>query len=49
MNKQEKKMKLSLGFSMDVPSYCIHDNVIWGATAMILSELREITGEIFAK
>jgi 8-oxo-dGTP pyrophosphatase MutT (NUDIX family) len=38
---QIKKMKLSLGFSLKVPAYFIDGNYIWGATAMILSELKE--------
>lgn len=46
-NRQMKKMKLSLGFSLKVPSYYINDNIIWGATAMILSELKEIVSEIY--
>jgi 8-oxo-dGTP pyrophosphatase MutT (NUDIX family) len=45
-NRQMKKMKLSVGFSLRVPSYFINGNIIWGATAMILSELREILIEI---
>jgi 8-oxo-dGTP pyrophosphatase MutT (NUDIX family) len=45
-NKQMKKMKLSQGFSLKVPSYFINGDIIWGATAMILSELKEIIGEI---
>ena len=45
-NRQMKKAKLSLGFSLKVPSYFINGHVIWGATAMILSELREIVAEI---
>jgi 8-oxo-dGTP pyrophosphatase MutT (NUDIX family) len=45
-NKQMKKMKLSLGFSIKVPSFCINDHIIWGATAMILNELKEIISEI---
>lgn len=45
-NRQMKKMKLSLGFSLKVPSYFINNNIIWGATAMILSEFREIVAEI---
>ena len=45
-NQQLKNMKLNLGFSMKVPSYCINDNIIWGATAMILSELQELALEI---
>jgi len=46
-NRQMKKMKFSLGFSLKVPSYYINDNIIWGATAMILSELKEIVSEIY--
>jgi len=46
-NRQMKRMKLSLGFSLMVPSYCIHGHIIWGATAMILSELKEIVGEFY--
>lgn len=45
-NIKMKKMKLSLGFSLKVPSYYIDGNIIWGATAMILSELREIISEM---
>jgi 8-oxo-dGTP pyrophosphatase MutT (NUDIX family) len=45
-NRQMKKMKLSKGFSLRVPSYFINGNIIWGATAMILSELKEIVLEI---
>jgi hypothetical protein len=29
-----------------VPAYYIDSNIIWGATAMILSELKEIVAEI---
>jgi len=48
-NRQVKKMKLNLGFSLKVPSYYINGNIIWGATAMILSELREIISEIYTR
>jgi hypothetical protein len=48
-NRQMKKMKLSKGFSLRVPSYFINGNIIWGATAMILSELKEIVLEIQAE
>ncbi len=34
--------KIHQGFVIKAPSYFINDNIIWGATAMILSELREI-------
>jgi 8-oxo-dGTP pyrophosphatase MutT (NUDIX family) len=45
-NRQIKKMKISLGFSLKVPSFYINGDIIWGATAMILSELREIIAEL---
>jgi 8-oxo-dGTP pyrophosphatase MutT (NUDIX family) len=43
---QMKKIKLRLGFSLKVPAYFIDGNIIWGATAMILSELKELALEI---
>jgi 8-oxo-dGTP pyrophosphatase MutT (NUDIX family) len=46
-NKMMKEIKLSHGYSLNVPTYYINDNVIWGATAMILSELREIVSEMY--
>jgi 8-oxo-dGTP pyrophosphatase MutT (NUDIX family) len=45
-NRQMKKIKLSIGLSIKAPSYCINGNIIWGATAMILSEFREIVSEL---
>jgi 8-oxo-dGTP pyrophosphatase MutT (NUDIX family) len=45
-NIQKKKMKLRYGFSIRVPSFFIDGNIIWGATAMMLSEFREIVKEI---
>ncbi|MCX6182016.1 MAG: CoA pyrophosphatase [Bacteroidetes bacterium] len=39
---KEKPMQLSAGFSFTVPYFDIKDEVVWGATAMILFELREI-------
>ena len=47
-NLQRKKMKLGAGFSLKVPSYFIDGNIIWGATAMILSEFCTILEEIEA-
>lgn len=41
-NIQMKKTKLSFGISLKVCSFYINENVIWGATAMILNEFREI-------
>lgn len=46
-NMQMKKMNLRLGFSLKVPCYYINGNIIWGATAMILSELKDIVSESY--
>jgi 8-oxo-dGTP pyrophosphatase MutT (NUDIX family) len=47
-NKKMKKMKLSLGITLRVPSYCVNGHIIWGATAMILSEFSDISLEVTA-
>lgn len=39
---QQKKIRLKVGLSLKVPCFVIDGNVIWGATAMILSEFREM-------
>jgi 8-oxo-dGTP pyrophosphatase MutT (NUDIX family) len=44
-NRKMKKMKIRYGFSLKVPCYEISGHVIWGATAMILSEFREVVLE----
>lgn len=36
------KMKVSKNFSLQVPYFDIHGHIVWGATAMILSELKEL-------
>jgi 8-oxo-dGTP pyrophosphatase MutT (NUDIX family) len=41
-NIQKKRMKLRNGITMMVPSYFIEGQIIWGATAMMLSEFREL-------
>jgi len=38
-NISKKKMKLSFGITLDCPFYNLNGYVVWGATAMILSEL----------
>ena len=30
------------GFKMDVPAFMINGHVVWGATAMMMSELLEV-------
>jgi len=42
---QRKKMKLALGISIKFPAYVLDGNVVWGATAMMLSELREMIND----
>ena len=39
---RQKKINFKVGFSLNTPCYSIDGNYIWGATAMILSEFREI-------
>jgi len=38
-NISKKKMKLSIGKTLDCPFFNLNGYVVWGATAMILSEL----------
>lgn len=40
--KREKKMNLSYDYNANVPYFDVNGKVVWGATAMILSEFREI-------
>jgi len=41
-NIHQNKIKLPLGISIKTPCYIIGDVTIWGATAMILSEFKEV-------
>tara|TARA_B100000427_G_scaffold241333_1_gene204249 strand:- start:175 stop:795 length:621 start_codon:yes stop_codon:yes gene_type:complete len=43
----KKKMKLSSGILIDCPYYYLNGFIVWGATAMILSELCAILKEKF--
>ena len=43
----KKKMKLSSGILVDCPYYFLNGYIVWGATAMILSELCAILKEKF--
>jgi len=40
-NIRHKPIKLALGFTVDTPYFDLLGQVVWGATAMILSEFRE--------
>lgn len=44
-NKQDKKVRLNTGLKMDVPSFVFNQEVVWGATASILNELRYLLEE----
>jgi len=39
---KSKELKLAAGFNFETPYFDLHNHVVWGATAMILNELREI-------
>jgi len=43
---QTRRIKLFMGLSANFPCYYIDKNIIWGATAMILSEFRVILREV---
>ena len=43
---QTKRIKLFMGISANFPCFYIDANIIWGATAMMLSEFRVILKEI---
>ena len=45
-NIQTKRIRLFMGISANFPCYYIDGTIIWGATAMILSEFRVILKEL---
>lgn len=42
---QQTSVNMSNGSNMKVPYFAIHNEVVWGATAVILSEFRELLKE----
>ncbi len=47
VNKREKDIKVSNNIILkNVPYYDIHERVIWGATAMIISELEDVSSRV---
>ncbi len=44
--KQEKSINLSSGLQRTVPAYVLEGYAVWGATAMMLSELEELVRRI---
>lgn len=45
-SEQKKKINMRYGIKMNVPCYVVDNHVIWGATAMILSEFIEISRKL---
>jgi hypothetical protein len=39
-------LSTSYATDIEVPAYLLNDYVVWGATAMILSEVRELLKEL---
>lgn len=44
--KKITRIKIMKVFSFNAPYFDIHKKIVWGATAMVLSEFREILSEI---
>ncbi|MNE49292.1 putative NUDIX hydrolase [compost metagenome] len=45
----EARLSTSYGANILVPAFNIQNHVVWGATAMILSELRDVLKEAMTK
>ena len=46
-NVMIKKMDTSYSKAIDVPVFKIEDHIVWGATAMMLNELKEVLKKVF--
>jgi 8-oxo-dGTP pyrophosphatase MutT (NUDIX family) len=44
----QSKIRTSYASSIEVPAFKIEDNIVWGATAMMLSELKEVLKYVLA-
>lgn len=44
---QNVRMNTSYGSDISVPAFVINDHIVWGATAMILSEIKETFRSVF--
>ncbi|PWH83249.1 coenzyme A pyrophosphatase [Algibacter marinivivus] len=42
-----KKVKTSYSVEVEVPAFKLNDYVVWGATAMMLSEIKDLLKELF--
>lgn len=45
-NKILKRMATSYSKNIEVPAYQVNEHIVWGATAMILSELKDVLDAI---
>ena len=43
---EETEIKLSTGFQLKTPSFEVDGHTVWGATAMIVAELKQLFAEI---
>jgi hypothetical protein len=43
--RKQTQLALGGGMYLDTPYFAVEEEVVWGATAMILSELIQILGE----
>jgi hypothetical protein len=44
----KSKIKTSYANAIDVPAFKIEEHIVWGATAMILSELKVVLKELLS-
>lgn len=47
--KTRKKNQTGSGTEIDVPCYVVNDKIIWGATAMMISEFAELLRQVLAE
>ena len=41
-NLTQKKVQTSYGIEVEVPAFCLNNHLVWGATAMMLSEVKDL-------
>ncbi|MGL5892774.1 MAG: NUDIX hydrolase [Bacteroidia bacterium] len=44
--KERRKITIGNGMTIEAPCYIIEENILWGATAMMFSEMEVLLGEI---
>lgn len=45
-NLVQKKLSTSYSEEMEVPAFYLNGHIVWGATAMMLSELKDLLNEV---